>query len=213
MEFAWWRDSFKTWDSKEKGTNWKQNKKLPHRGHHFEGRYFPLGNENNFPLDMKYVLCCFTAKWCPAPCGLMDCSLPVSSIHGISQARTLEYWTGISCTGKWFLFHWTSGELMKSNLQTGRWFKTLATHLRITWGRLISSWHSGHIAGQLISGGGPMHLYLLKCAVIFENLCFWALILQGRVTESRLAAPCMGYLLEMQALRFHPRSTKSASAF
>ena len=32
---------------------------------------------------------------CPAPCDPMDCSLPGSSIHGIFQARILE-WVAIS---------------------------------------------------------------------------------------------------------------------
>ena len=32
---------------------------------------------------------------CPTLCGLMDCSLPGSSVHGIFQARVLE-WVAIS---------------------------------------------------------------------------------------------------------------------
>ena len=31
------------------------------------------------------------AQSCPALCNLMDCSLPGSSIHGIFQARVLEW--------------------------------------------------------------------------------------------------------------------------
>ena len=33
----------------------------------------------------------------PNSCNLMDCSLPGSSVHGILQARTLE-WVAISCS-------------------------------------------------------------------------------------------------------------------
>ena len=54
----------------------------------------------------------------------MDCSLPGSSVHGISQARILEWvsmsfsrgsfqtrdWTCISCTGRQILFHWATEE-------------------------------------------------------------------------------------------------------
>ena len=153
----------------------KQNKKLPHRGHHFEGRYFPLGN-NSFPLAVKYVLCCFIAKWCLAPCGLMDCSPPVSSIHGISQARTVEYWTGVSCIGKWFLFRWTSGEPMKSNLQTGSglppWLHiwelpgetdqslTLRPHRRS-----VNLWRGTHASVFLKMSSGN-----LMCSHIWESL-------------------------------------------
>ena len=34
----------------------------------------------------------------------MDCCLPDSSVHGIFQARILE-WVAISCLGRWILYH------------------------------------------------------------------------------------------------------------
>ena len=54
----------------------------------------------------------------------MDCSPPGSSVHGISQARILEWvaisfsrgsswprdWTRISCIGRWILYHWATWE-------------------------------------------------------------------------------------------------------
>ena len=54
----------------------------------------------------------------------MDCSLPGSSVHGIFQARTLEWvaisfsrasspprdWICISCIGRWILSHWAVWE-------------------------------------------------------------------------------------------------------
>ena len=39
------------------------------------------------------------AKLCPTPCDLMDCSLPGSSVHGIFQARVLE-WGAIAFSEK-----------------------------------------------------------------------------------------------------------------
>ena len=39
--------------------------------------------------------CCSVAKLCPTLCDPMDCSLPGSSVHGILQARILE-WAVIS---------------------------------------------------------------------------------------------------------------------
>ena len=39
--------------------------------------------------------CCSVAKLCPTLCNPMDCSPPGSSVHGIFQARTLE-WLAIS---------------------------------------------------------------------------------------------------------------------
>ena len=37
------------------------------------------------------VHACSVTKWCPTFCGLMDCSHPGSSVHGISQTRVLEW--------------------------------------------------------------------------------------------------------------------------
>ena len=39
--------------------------------------------------------CCSVAELCPTFCNHMDCSPPASSVHGISQARILE-WVAIS---------------------------------------------------------------------------------------------------------------------
>ena len=70
------------------------------------------------------VCACSVIKSCPAFCDPMDCSLPGSSVHGICQARTLE-WVAISSTrgssqprdltrvssiGRQILYHWTSWE-------------------------------------------------------------------------------------------------------
>ena len=61
---------------------------------------------------------------CPTLCDPTDCSLPTSSVHGISQARTLEWvvisvsrgssqprdQTQVSCLGRQILYHWASRE-------------------------------------------------------------------------------------------------------
>ena len=55
----------------------------------------------------------------------MDCSLPGSSVHGVSQAKVLEWvaiafsrgsfqpreQTHISCIGRWILYHWAAREI------------------------------------------------------------------------------------------------------
>ena len=41
------------------------------------------------------MLACMPAQWCLTLDDSMDCSLPGSSVHGISQARILE-WVAIS---------------------------------------------------------------------------------------------------------------------
>ena len=40
------------------------------------------------------------AQLCPTPCNPMDCSPPGSPVHGILQARTLE-WVAISFSNSW----------------------------------------------------------------------------------------------------------------
>ena len=58
---------------------------------------------------------CVCAQSCPTLCKALECSLPVSSVHGISQARIQEWvaisfskgsshprdWTHVSYVGKW----------------------------------------------------------------------------------------------------------------
>ena len=65
---------------------------------------------------------CLVAKLCPTFCDCMDYSLVGSSVHGISQARILEwiaisfsrgssllrYWTPISWMSSWILYHWAA---------------------------------------------------------------------------------------------------------
>ena len=62
-------------------------------------------------------------------CNPMDCSLPGSSVHGIFQARILEWvaisfsrgssWSRdqawVSCVGRWILYHWDTREALIIN--------------------------------------------------------------------------------------------------
>ena len=71
--------------------------------------------------SMKSDCCCLLTKWvmlCSTLCDPIDCSLPGSSVHWISQAKILEWfaisfsresspprdWTCISCTGRQILY-------------------------------------------------------------------------------------------------------------
>ena len=73
-----------------------------------------------------YSFCCcyLVAKSCPTLCDPMDCSPPGSSVHGILQARILEWvaisfsrgsswskdWTHVSCIGRQILYHAPPGK-------------------------------------------------------------------------------------------------------
>ena len=73
-------------------------------------------------LNHIFLLFSFYRVWCF--CNAMDCRLPGSSVHWISQARILESiafsfsrgsslprdWTPVSCIGRWILYHWATRE-------------------------------------------------------------------------------------------------------
>ena len=83
-----------------------------------------LGKERiMFPDCDGSDCCCLVTKSCPTFCDPMDTpGSPGSSVHGISQARILEWvaisffrgssrprdWTPISC--RWVLYHWPTME-------------------------------------------------------------------------------------------------------
>ena len=69
-----------------------------------------------------FMCVCLVAQLCPTLCDPMDCSPPCSSVHGILQARILEWvampfsrgsswlrdqtWVSyVSCSGRWVLYH------------------------------------------------------------------------------------------------------------
>ena len=55
-----------------------------------------VGHDSATELNWTDVVCAHTrVQLCPALCDPMDCSLPGSSVHGIFQARILE-WAAIS---------------------------------------------------------------------------------------------------------------------
>ena len=78
-----------------------------------------------FSIALLYLLAYICAQLCLTLCDPMDCSLPVSPVRGISQARTLE-WVVIShskgsspprdqtfvfCIGRQILYHCTIWEV------------------------------------------------------------------------------------------------------
>ena len=76
----------------------------------------PLPKQIPFLKRCLYVC----AQSCVTLCDLMDCSLPGSSVHGISQAisssrgpswsRDQTHIFRVSCIGKWTLYHWPFGK-------------------------------------------------------------------------------------------------------
>ena len=90
---------------------------------HILRKEYPV-NQMHFVILMVLTLyVCWIAYSCPPLCDPLDCSPPASSVHGISQARMLEWvaipssrrsawprdWTQVSCIIGRIFTHWTMG--------------------------------------------------------------------------------------------------------
>ena len=74
--------------------------------------------------SIVWLCCCLVAKSCLTHCNPIDCSPPGSSVHGVFQARILEWvaisfarrfsrprdGTSVSCLGRWILHCWATRE-------------------------------------------------------------------------------------------------------
>ena len=75
-------------------------------------------------IHWVHFCCCLATQSCLTLCDPKTCSLPGSSVHGISQERILKWvaisssrrssWprdqTWVSCIGRWILYHWATRE-------------------------------------------------------------------------------------------------------
>ena len=95
---------------------------------------------------------CMCTQSCPTVCNLMDCNPPGSSVHGIFQARNLE-WVVISfprwsfqprdrnsvscipCTGRQSLHH--LHHLGNPQEKAAIWYEKTDTHPKFQWWKLI----------------------------------------------------------------------------
>ena len=86
----------------------------------------PYGNDLLSCVRSNIYCCCLVAKSCLTLCDPMDCSLPSSSVHGILQARILE-WVAISFSREGIfltqgsnmcLLHWQVDSLPLNHLES-----------------------------------------------------------------------------------------------
>ena len=87
-------------------------------------KYHILISPEPHPQTTGWMHACSVAQSCLTLCDSMDYSLPGSSVHGIFQARILEWvaisssrgsfsprdWTHISCIGRRILYNWATWE-------------------------------------------------------------------------------------------------------
>ena len=91
------------------------------------------------------VLCC-ASQSCLTLCDPRDCSPPVSSVHGVSQARIPEWvaisfsresaWprdqTHISCIGRQILYHWATRGIWFSYITANTYIYSLSNFFPIS---------------------------------------------------------------------------------
>ena len=136
--------------------------------------------------------CRLVAKSVQHFCDPMDCRLPGSSVHGISQARIPEWvvisfsrgssWprvqSCISCIDRQILYHWATWEapcpfLTQELIVTSFWWPFQAYLLCLTFLHSTVSHHSWHkLSTQSWSiAGPPTPPWLLSC-LLFQYLHF-----------------------------------------
>ena len=105
-------------------------------------------------LASSFSQCVLVTQSCPTLCNPVDCSPPGSSVHGILQARILEWvaipfsrgssqprdWTGISCIADGLFTSWATREALlhpEPWLYRASHLFTLLTSLTLTWIHLL----------------------------------------------------------------------------
>ena len=107
---------------------------LPMSDHHLFNNYISFSFNLSFlwaPWSGLLFCCCLVTRSCLTLCDPMNCSPPVSSVHGTFQAKILEqdaiifsrgsswprdqtYISWVSCTGKRILHHWGNINILSS---------------------------------------------------------------------------------------------------
>ena len=125
---------------------------------------------------------CFVTQSCMTPCDLMDCSPPDSSVHGILQARILE-WVAISFSrgsswpedwaisfsrGSSWPEDWTWIFYVSCRYVAGRFFTTATT-----WKAPCIIYPCGFYLFKIFGGGGGSFLVFIEPVCnIASALCF-----------------------------------------
>ena len=129
ISFSWVLEQL--WNEKTLAP-WKENYAKPRQSikkqrHHFADKDPCSQNYGFSSSQVRKWWWCSVAQSCPTLSHPMACSMPSSSVHGISQARILE-WVAISfsrgsswprdrirvsCIGRWILYHQTTREALR----------------------------------------------------------------------------------------------------
>ena len=148
------------------------------------------------------------AQSCLTLCNPMDCSQPGSSVHGVSQAWTLE----------WFAICFSRGSSRsRDRTHTSPCIGRRGLHHSATWdagghctqsnpGVTSPSWHLLRCLCHCLASGRTWH-HLGLCST--ENTCcsdlWWVKLVLLIVWSLEVASASSGSLLETQILRPHSR--------
>ena len=167
----------------------------------------------------------------------MHCSLISSSVHGISQAKILEWiaisssrvfsqprdWTHISFTGRWILYHCATWEALRTDTDRQN---ALASYVRFELKAIIEGENQIYSKWPLASLTLIDHKDLLIQFVyntsLWEMDISWHISKQRRSQSSEIAAPTDGELMSPKgtqegkntcnpaAITMQPHSTESS---
>ena len=159
-----------------------------------------------------FGLCCYclAAKSCLTLSNPMDCSPPGSSVHGISQARTLEWvaisfsgessqprdWTGasyVSGIDRWVLSHWVTRESpclgCYNEIPYIGWFIDKRKLFLIVWrlGSLRSRQEHGHILVRVLFLVHSQPLFIVSSHGRRGRVSLWGLIYKNYIPIVRVS--------------------------
>ena len=117
-----------------------------------------------------YHFVCLVAQSCPTHCDPRDCSPPGSSVHGISQARILEWVAMLSSRGSLQPRDWT-----QVSCKAGRFFYCLSQQgPSITFPNLNSEERDDSAFWERVPSLGQCHAILLESSPVY-TLVPWGL--------------------------------------
>ena len=105
----------------------------------------PLKHFSGIPTELSGTVIVLFAQLCPTLCNPKDCSLPVTSLHGILQARILEWvaisfsrgsswprnWTRVSYIAGRFFTVWATGKSLALSNHPLQYLPKQASHIGV----------------------------------------------------------------------------------
>ena len=162
---------------------------------------------NRPPSKQQYAYVCSVAQLCPTICNPKDCSLPGSSVHGILQARILEWvimpfnrrfswpreWTWVSCIIGGFSTVWGTREALLAVEMPDifiSWYRYLQIPFMLitalkSWKLFIICWILLHCAvlSRLLLDCVTKSVFSHVLVIVFQYIWFPVLCIEKHYSE------------------------------